>query len=255
MTEEQSKLVLDNINLVHYILKKDFHKISYEGNYYPTATNEYEDLFQEGCYALCLAATRFDESKGYKFSTFAYPYVKFKILRYKRECDCRISIGKTDLDLLGKIKSTSLKLGLDLFDNQDIDTILDFLEITEHKDRRIAYKLVESQGLMSIDQEVKVKDNSKNSRAIEEIIPCEMFDYDDIEFMQAIDNAMEYCRLNGGKEGYKVYEEYIYTLIYGNEKLRQKELSTKYNLSQPYISRIIIKYNKLMFKYLDKYCK
>ena len=40
-----------------------------------------DDLFQEGCAALVEAANRFDPSKGYKFSTYAYHWIRKAALR------------------------------------------------------------------------------------------------------------------------------------------------------------------------------
>lgn len=43
---------------------------------------EYEDIFQTGCIGLVKAVNNFDESRGYKFITYAYPLVKGEICRY-----------------------------------------------------------------------------------------------------------------------------------------------------------------------------
>lgn len=49
LTDEQKNLVIDNMALVPFIIKN---KIHLNGD-------EYEDLFQEGCYYLCLSALDF----------------------------------------------------------------------------------------------------------------------------------------------------------------------------------------------------
>lgn len=56
MSEEQQKLVTDNINLIFYYMKKNNIPI------------EEQDI---GYIALCKAACTFDKSKGYKFTTYA----------------------------------------------------------------------------------------------------------------------------------------------------------------------------------------
>ena len=61
LPKERESLVTDNLNLVHFILKKTFHMSPYQ--------TEYDDYYQEGCIGLILSAMRFDESKGFKFST------------------------------------------------------------------------------------------------------------------------------------------------------------------------------------------
>jgi len=74
MTEGERKKVEENLNLIHHILKK-----------YPWTREHYDDYFQIGAYGLCLAAQRFDESKGYEFSTYAGSWITGCILRHNRD--------------------------------------------------------------------------------------------------------------------------------------------------------------------------
>lgn len=67
MTDEQRKLAEDNMNLVHYLIGKE----------YPTYTYD-EDLRQIGLLGLCKAAMKWDESKG-AFSTFACRCIRNEI--------------------------------------------------------------------------------------------------------------------------------------------------------------------------------
>ena len=55
------------IPLVHKIARKVYKKFGFR--------YEYEELFQEGCIGLVRAAGSFDETKGYKFITHAYPQI------------------------------------------------------------------------------------------------------------------------------------------------------------------------------------
>lgn len=75
MTEEQKQLVIDNYNLIHYVLKR--YKNQIEDNY-----EEYE---QEAAIALCLAAMRFDKDKGFSFSTFAISYIDGFIKKHRMQ--------------------------------------------------------------------------------------------------------------------------------------------------------------------------
>ena len=63
MTPEQQKLVIDNYNLIYEVTKH-------------FTTNNREDLISEAGLGLCKAAERFDITKGYNFSTFAYRYIQ-----------------------------------------------------------------------------------------------------------------------------------------------------------------------------------
>lgn len=53
------KLILENINLVRYLMKKNF------------GTTFDEELFQMGCVGLVKAGKRFDPNRGFKFVTYA----------------------------------------------------------------------------------------------------------------------------------------------------------------------------------------
>lgn len=67
-------LVQDNLYFVHFILKK----------YYPPEGYEYDDLFQVGCIGLVKAAKKFDPSRGFKFTTFAGPWIESEVLKLIR---------------------------------------------------------------------------------------------------------------------------------------------------------------------------
>lgn len=63
MTNEQRKIVEDNMGLVGKVIKDKVHGIGQSGVY------SYDDLFQIGCIGLCKAAMT---DKGGCFSTYAY---------------------------------------------------------------------------------------------------------------------------------------------------------------------------------------
>lgn len=77
MTEDQKKLAMDNINLVHYVLHKRFNWVC-PGSY------DYEDLFQQGCEQLCKCAINFDPQAGFEFSTYAINSIWGYINNYVR---------------------------------------------------------------------------------------------------------------------------------------------------------------------------
>lgn len=61
---------------------------------------EYEDLFQAGCVGLVKAAEKFDESLGYKFSTYAVPVILGEIKRLFRDGGAvKISRGLKELSV------------------------------------------------------------------------------------------------------------------------------------------------------------
>ena len=63
-------VIKENEKLVYYVIKK----------YFPKEMTD-EDIFQEGLIGLWEAITKFDETKGFKFETFAIACIKLKIAR------------------------------------------------------------------------------------------------------------------------------------------------------------------------------
>lgn len=76
MTETEEKLVLDNLNLVRFVLNKYFSGISNR--------ETWDDAFQEGCIGLMESVKKFnpDENSGCKFSTYAVKGIIFRVRSY-----------------------------------------------------------------------------------------------------------------------------------------------------------------------------
>ena len=85
MTEinaERNKIVESNLGLVHAC-----------ANRFKGRGVDYEDLFQAGCVGLIKAADKFDESRGFSFSTYAVPVILGEIKRIFRDGGA-IKIGR-----------------------------------------------------------------------------------------------------------------------------------------------------------------
>ena len=74
LTAAQSRLVTENLGLVHAC-----------ANRFRGRGAEYEDLYQAGCLGLVKAARGFDESLGFRFSTYAVPAILGEIRRIFRD--------------------------------------------------------------------------------------------------------------------------------------------------------------------------
>ncbi len=74
VTLERNRVIEENIGLVHSIAKR------FKGR-----GVDYEDLFQSGCVGLIKAVDNFDESKGFRFSTYAVPVIMGEIRRIFRD--------------------------------------------------------------------------------------------------------------------------------------------------------------------------
>lgn len=136
-------------NLIWSIVNKILCKME-DRNYKTELENE---LFQEGFLGLIEAQQKYDENKGVKFSTFAYPYIKGYCLKYLNN---EIKINSktkelvqdennayeedfldTDLDIIAMMKETLRKTNKKLTSLEEnillerIDEDLDYRTIAE----------------------------------------------------------------------------------------------------------------------------
>lgn len=105
---------------------------------YPVKTQaDNQDAFQAGCLGLCEAYNRFDESKGHKFSTFAFPWIQKYVREFSRENSFYVHIPANQLrnsqkvfqSFLGHrskrllrveaIRKTASSLGMEISDVQE----------------------------------------------------------------------------------------------------------------------------------------
>ncbi len=80
---DRNKFINDNTGLVHACAKR-----------FSGRGIEYEDLFQAGCLGLIKAVDNFDETRGFKFSTYAVPVILGEIKKLFRDGGA-IKIGRT----------------------------------------------------------------------------------------------------------------------------------------------------------------
>ena len=73
-SDKINRLVTENINLIYLVMKR-----------FRNRGVDREDLFQIGAVGLTKAAQRFDESKGFAFSTYAVPLIIGEIQRFLRD--------------------------------------------------------------------------------------------------------------------------------------------------------------------------
>ena len=133
LTEEQRELVQSNIKLAYavaYKLKKR------------NQTIPLEDIFQSCSEGLCRAASRFNPSRGFKFSTYAYE----SMTRY---FVCNIP----DIYPLNAI---SLDESLSSAEEDD-NTLLDFVDFSNEDTRNISCLITDIDHFISIQNNEKYK--------------------------------------------------------------------------------------------------
>lgn len=82
-SDKISRLVTENINLIYLVMKR-----------FRNRGVDREDLFQIGAVGLTKAAQRFDESKGFAFSTYAVPLIIGKYSAFYVMMEWYISVEK-----------------------------------------------------------------------------------------------------------------------------------------------------------------
>lgn len=170
------QLVTENINLIYLVMKR-----------FRNRGIENDDLFQIGAVGLMKAAERFDEGRGYTFSTYAVPMIIGEIQRFLRD-DGMVHISRKIQEDARKIaivrekwkKSENNEISVEKLENilglskQDIimaidadkqassienENVLDFLE------NKMARQTVESDKLIdkiAIDQAMdKLNENER----------------------------------------------------------------------------------------------
>lgn len=230
--QDRMHYVQDNMNFVYYLA----HKIHIKYD------NDYEDLLQEGMVGLCLAAIRFDESKGFQFSTFAATYIKGAMQRYRRDNNL-VKQPRSVKDIAYRVNKYKAE-----HPEASDEEIRKELKIS--KDKYMDYLILSE--YESLDRCIEGKDNS--SIAVGYLIPdTSSFDkyFEELEEDMLIDIANKVTK-DISQLHRDIYDDYFYSALFG-EKMSQIELSKKYDVSQAHVSRIINDINKRVLAKYKKY--
>jgi len=100
LTLEQQKLVENHLFIPSSLA---YDAIQKTGGW--TGSYEYEDLKMVGNFALCVASTKYDESKGASFKTYAWPYVRGYIIHALRDRSRTIRPPRWVLENKKKVKN------------------------------------------------------------------------------------------------------------------------------------------------------
>lgn len=88
-----------NQNLVYYLVKQ-----------YKIHSSDYQDAIQEGMLGLWIACTRFDETKGFEFTTYAVPTIRGYISKFLRDKTNTIRIPRAVWESGEEISITTVSL-------------------------------------------------------------------------------------------------------------------------------------------------
>lgn len=152
------KFFKSNLRLVISVAKKYAHLCTF---------HSIDDLIQEGCFGLSRAIEKFDYSRGYKFSTYAYWWVRQAITRSMSQQENHIRLPVTCVEALSKVRKWIPGFVLEHKRFPSVE------EMAEHSgvslDSMKAY-LPHILGVISLD--IKVNSGDKNSHDLIDIIPA-----------------------------------------------------------------------------------
>lgn len=154
MTDEQDRLVTENIGLVHACARR-----------YTGRGIDYDDLYQSGCEGLVKAAAGYDSSRNVRFSTYAVPAILGEIRRLFRDGGTvRVCRSLRDLGL--KIHRAEMEFRS--VEGRD-PTVSELAEKLGVEPETIAEAIDASRPVLSLTSE-------RDGEEFEEDIPSERFD-------------------------------------------------------------------------------
>lgn len=221
LPEERSHYVIENLKLVNMVL-----------NHLRVPSYLYDDLYQEGCLGLTIAATRFDENKDYKFSTYAVPYIKGYILDEWNKYEDMIN---------SSARAREYKVAFYKYQTNHIGAsdqeILDALKIPRQYWEVVTgqYKVESIEKMMEFDS---ARDDDSDD-------PSDI----GIDNLQSIINK---SLGNCNESSRNIYLDYINGVMSG-EEVTFRELGKRYGVSFQRVQQIIQKINKRMKILLKDY--
>ncbi len=161
--EDIAAIIIENENLIY--------KLS---SYFPYYQDK-DDLYQAGCKGMIEAYNRYDESKGVKFTSYAYSYILGEMKKVVRE-DKSIKISRDINSLSNKIEKARALLSQKLMHEPSVLELSDYLEIPEYY---VVEALNSKVSLKSIDSNV-----GDTNMMLHEIISRPDVDINDLIFLK-----------------------------------------------------------------------
>lgn len=225
--DERNKLVLDNMALVTHIIKKEIYM----------GLDEFDDLFQEGCLALTLAAERFNPSLGFKFTTYAYSYIHNHLRTYKS----KKTIDRHGLVLSRKFQEEYIELNRAIHDKCVDES--DYMEVS---------KLISELGLNNVtclsfkSINSYIDSDSDSKLTFEDVLKDEMDCYEDSNLGFFIDDILACLKGKISTKGYAILVDILYEYYVSGISYSYSYYAEKYEVSRNSIFRYLSKAKEIL---------
>lgn len=199
--ENVTELTIQNKNLIYDIV-----------NNYPYYRDK-EDLFQAGCIGLIEAYKNFDETRGCKFTSYAYPYIFGEVNKCVKN-DHNVKLSREMSSLRNKVVKAKSYLAQILMHEPSVKEISDYLEV----DECLIGNVLNYGDSLSMDEVIC------DDLSLHEVIGSKDYDLDSLLYL---------------KDFFENLEEPERTIMYKRyfEDLTQSEISNMIGISQVDVSR------------------
>ena len=202
-----------------------------------------EELASEGNIGLIKSIPRYDETKGFKFISYAVWWIRQSIMQsvYDNGSSVRLPINK--IGQLGKINKTTDKLVQKLEREPTINEVVELSELTE---KEVKTSMLSVMSYVSMDS--KIKDESEGE--IGDLIPGESID--DLEIKSNLESLRE--SINEIFKDFSTREVKILTMHFGlnnQPEMTLKEIGEELDLTNERVRQI----KEFAFKKLRMYGK
>ena len=152
----RNKIIEANIRLLKFVASKYVKTVK---------QNDFEDLYQEGTFGLIRAIEKFDNTKGYRFSTYAVVWIRQAITRYIADTDQTVRYPVHLVETIKKIKKVEAELIEELSTDPTPEQIAERLNWPVNKVNYIL-ELCAKTSMTSLDQNLKEDSETNFSEVI-----------------------------------------------------------------------------------------
>ena len=218
--EAQNAMVNSNIRLVMNIAKD-----------YARMGVSFLDLVQEGYFGLQRAVEKFDPTRGNRFSTYAYPWIKQAMQRLVNEQGRGIKISRNAIANIAKVRKAVSELSLDLGRQPTPSEIASALPEYDEKDIEAILEI--STGVVSLDTPFDPSESDSS-----DLLSTIKGDDDLSEGLEDDDRKKE---VEKGLKALNDRERTIITYLFGldgKERMDMSALGRKFGISRERIRQI-----------------